>query len=109
MHDIRYRVPDPRTREQFEIEGTIVEVRGNRHCTVFPDSVYESGEAVEFDSRYDYDPGPSTWSALRKAASNIAIATVLFKAWGSGQRHDWRSAPQPNRRGLDGLVLRHAI
>src|SRR5262249_34833819 len=66
----------------------IVEVRGNGHCTVFPGSVHESGEAIEFHSRYDYDPSQSTWSALKKAASNIAIATVLFKAWISGPRHE---------------------
>src|SRR5262249_38127620 len=83
-----YRVPEPRTQEKFGTERMIVEVRGNRLCTVFPGSVHETGEAIEFHSRYDYDPSQSTWGALRKAASMIAIATVLFKAWMSGQRHE---------------------
>jgi hypothetical protein len=66
----------------------IVEVRGNRFCTVFPGSVHESGEAIEFDNPRDYRPGQSTWNELRKAASKIAIATALFKAWMSEPRHE---------------------
>jgi len=83
-----YRVPKPRNHEKFGTERMIVEVRGNGHCTVFPGSVHEGGEAIEFDSRYDYDPSPSTWSELRKAAGKIAIATVLSKSWMSGSHHE---------------------
>jgi putative DNA primase/helicase len=36
----------------------------------------------------NFRTSPSTWSALTKAASKIAIATVLFKAWISGPRHE---------------------
>src|SRR5262249_44016075 len=83
-----YRVPEPGTLEKFGAGQTIVEVRGNRHCTVFPGSVHETGELIEFDSRYDYDPSQSTWNELRKAAGNIAVATVLSKSWMSGSRHE---------------------
>jgi hypothetical protein len=83
-----YRVQQAQTHERFGTEGTIIEVRGDRHCTVFPGSVHESGEVTEFDNPDDYDAAQSTWNELRKAASKIAIATVLFEAWISGQRHE---------------------
>jgi hypothetical protein len=47
-----------------------------------------SGEFIEFNNPNDYDPARSTWDELRKAASKSAIATVLFKAWIAGQRHE---------------------
>jgi hypothetical protein len=64
-----YRLPEPGTHEKFGTEGIIVKVRGNRICTVFPGSVHDSGEAIEFDNPHDYRLGQSTWSELRKAAS----------------------------------------
>jgi hypothetical protein len=60
----------------------------DRHCTVFPGSVHESGEIIEFDNPDDYDPAQSTWDELKKAGSRIAVATVLFKAWASSPRHE---------------------
>jgi putative DNA primase/helicase len=83
-----YRVPEPGTQEKFQADAMIVEVRGNKCCTVFPGSVHESGEAIEFDNPQDYRPGQSTWNELKEAASKIAIATALFKAWVRGQRHE---------------------
>ena len=83
-----YRVPDSQTQETFQSTGMIVEVRGNRRCTVFPGSVHESDEPIEFDNPHDYRPGQSTWNELRKAASKIAIATALFKPWMSRPRHE---------------------
>ena len=62
--------------------------RGNRLCTVFPGSVHESGEAIEFDNPDDYEPASATWNELSKAASKIAIAAALFKTWMSGPRHE---------------------
>ena len=57
-----YRAPEPETNEEFGTEEMIVEVRGNRLCTVFPGSVYVSGEAIAFDDRHDNCPGQSTWN-----------------------------------------------
>jgi hypothetical protein len=54
----------------------IIEMRGNRCCTVFPASRHESGEFVEFDSQDDYVPANSTWEELKRASIKIAIATV---------------------------------
>jgi hypothetical protein len=48
-----YRAPEPETNEECGTEEMIVEVRGNRLCTVFPGSVYVSGEAIAFDDRHD--------------------------------------------------------
>ena len=66
----------------------ILEIRGNNRCTVFPGSVHESGEPIEFENPDNYDPFPSTWKNLKRAASKIAIATELFKAWVPGIRHE---------------------
>jgi hypothetical protein len=106
-----YRVPEPRTQEKFKTDGMIVEVRGNRLCTVFPGSVHESGEAIEFDNPHDYRPGQSTWNELKRAASKIAIATGLFKAWVPGQRHELTlcTAAKLARLGWSADEARHLI
>jgi Bifunctional DNA primase/polymerase, N-terminal len=101
-----YRVPQSGTHEQFKSQGMIVEVRGNRLCTVFPGSVHGSGEPIEFDNPHDYNPGQSTWDDLKKAASKVAIATELFKAWTSGPRHELALCTAANWLDSDGLVLR---
>ena len=46
----------PKAHEKFKAEGMIIEIRGNRHCTVFPGSVHESGETIEFENPDNYDP-----------------------------------------------------
>ena len=48
-----YRAPEPETNEECGTEEMIVEVRGNRLCTVLPGSVHVSGEAIAFDDRHD--------------------------------------------------------
>ena len=45
-----YRVPKPKAHEQFKAEGMILEIRGNNRCTVFPGSVHETGEPIEFEN-----------------------------------------------------------
>jgi Bifunctional DNA primase/polymerase, N-terminal len=42
-----YRVPDAETHCKFQADGMIVEVRGNKLCTVFPGSIHESDEPVD--------------------------------------------------------------
>jgi putative DNA primase/helicase len=85
-----YRVPHPGNRMPFQAERMIVEVRGNGCCTVFPGSVHESGERVEFDNPDDFVPLRSTWAELTRAAKKIAIATVLYRHWSQDNhcRHD---------------------
>jgi hypothetical protein len=89
----------------------IVEIRGNKHCTVFPGSIHESDEPVEFDNPHDYRPGQSTWNELKRAASEIAIATELFKAWVPGQRHELTlcTAAKLARLGWSADEARHLI
>ena len=57
----------------------ILEIRGNKRCTVFPGSVHETGEPIEFENPDNYDPFSSTWKDLKRAGSKIAIATDYRK------------------------------
>ena len=82
-----YRAPDCKNRGAFESTDMIVELRGDKHFTIFPGSVHPSGEPVEFENSADFTPAPSTWQVLHDAASRIAIATVLYKRWKNGIRH----------------------
>ena len=66
-----YRAPEPRTQEKLKADGMIVEVRGNRLCTVFPGSVHVSGEAIAFDDRHDNCPG-----RRRGAIQSLSIGTT---------------------------------
>ena len=63
-----YRAPEPRTQEKLKADGMIVEVRGNRICTVLPGSVYVSGEAIAFDDRHDNCQ--STWNYSKNTRSH---------------------------------------
>ena len=73
-------------KEAFVVSGeTIIELRGNRHLTVFPGSTHPSGEIIEFDQ--PGDPGSADWIDLQNAIRKIAIATVLSKSWILGSRH----------------------
>jgi putative DNA primase/helicase len=83
-----YRVPKVKAEQQFTANGMILEIRGNNRCTVFPGSVHPSGEVVEFENADDYDPASSTWKDLKRAGSQIAIATELYKKWFPGTRHE---------------------
>jgi putative DNA primase/helicase len=85
-----FRVPDVESHKEFRSDGMIVEVRGNGRCTVFPGSVHESGESIEFENPDDYVPSTTTWAELTRASRNIAIATVLYRHWSQGNhcRHD---------------------
>ena len=64
----------------------IIEVRGNDNQTVFPGSIHESGEAITFES--EGEPAQTDWQTLEVAARKIAVATVIYKAWEGGNRHE---------------------
>jgi AAA domain/Bifunctional DNA primase/polymerase, N-terminal len=69
----------------------IVELRmggGNKGAqTVFPGSVHESGEAIEWVR--DGEPAKSTFAELRTAVNKIAAATILIRGFPAmGSRHD---------------------
>jgi putative DNA primase/helicase len=83
-----YRVPSPKGKDVLnsaENARPIVEIRGNGQQTVFPGSEHESGEAIEFDS--EGAAGTSSWEELTEAAARLSIATILFKSWKQGRRH----------------------
>lgn len=82
-----YQAADAGRRRSYDdrFEGSIVEVRGTGHQTVFPGSVHESDELVRFDE--DGVPAVTDWETLVRAARKIAIATMLRKDWTSGHRH----------------------
>ena len=82
-----YRVTDSKSREAFESQSMIIEVRADKHFTVFPGSVHPSGEPIEFVNPNDFTPARSTRQQLHDAATRIAIATVLYKRWTPGVRH----------------------
>jgi len=83
-----YRVRKPNAQERFIADGMILEIRGNNRCTIFPGSVHPSGETIEFEKPDNYEPSSSTWKALKRAGSKIAIATELSKFWSPGIRHE---------------------
>jgi putative DNA primase/helicase len=83
-----YQVRSPKNVVAFVGDGeTILEIRGNKHLTVFPGSVHTSGEPIEFEKGCDGDPGLTEWAELESAARRIAVATLLFKSWTPGSRH----------------------
>ena len=84
-----YRVPDSKNREAFESINMIVELRGDKHFTVFPGSVHPTGEPIEFVDPNDFTPARSSWQELHRGATRVAIATVLYKRWNQGVRHQF--------------------
>ena len=82
-----YRVPDPGKSRKLAASGlgSIVELRSNGQQTVFPGSIHESGEPITFEM--DGEPAKVTWAELEQGIVKIALATVLFKRWTSGNRH----------------------
>lgn len=84
-----YRVEDdPGGTQQFQFSnhGMLCEYRSDGAQTVFPPSIHESGEEIEFVSMGD--PGEVTREVLINAVGRLAAATVLAKLWAEGSRHD---------------------
>ncbi len=83
-----YRVRKLKAVAQFIGKEMILEIRGSNRCTVFPGSIHTSGEVIEFENPDDYEPSTSTWKALKRSGSQIAIAHELSKVWSLGNRHE---------------------
>src|SRR5262249_14474309 len=85
-----YTVEDCKSIEKFtnpeDKKSMVIELRGNCHYTVFPGSVHESNEAIEFIDP-NATPVNASWTDLKSAVSKIAISTLLFKKWNDGIRH----------------------
>ena len=66
-------------------EGCLVEYRANGSNTVFPTSVYDSGEHREFYN--EGEPAVVDREALQFCVAKIAAAALLAKHWNEGSRH----------------------
>jgi hypothetical protein len=72
-------------RELIEIRAQNATGDGCGHQTVFPGSVHESGEAIDFDNAVEpteIDAGDLIW-----AVAKLATASTIAKGWTSG-RHE---------------------
>jgi hypothetical protein len=67
-------------------QAVLLELRGDRHQTVFPGSTHPSGEAVAWDS--DGTPAEGSEEGLMAACSRLAAAAMLMKAAPEKGRHD---------------------
>jgi len=72
-------------RELIEIRAQNATGDGCGHQTVFPGSVHESGETIEFDN--EREPTEIEAGELIWAVAKLATASTIAKAWTSG-RHE---------------------
>lgn len=72
-------------RELIEIRAQNASGDGCGHQTVFPGSVHESGELIEFDN--DLEPTEVDAGELIWAVAKLATASAIAKGWTSG-RHE---------------------
>ena len=63
----------------------LVELRSNGGQTIFPGSIHESGEPVEWER--DGDPATIDGAELERAVRWIAAGSLLVPFWGEGQRN----------------------
>jgi putative DNA primase/helicase len=85
-----YRTQNPGRIKKLAARETIVEVRGTGGQTVFPGSIHESGETIEFSYGSQQTlpvPTETTREFLDAAAIKIAVASVLVDGWTQGKRH----------------------
>src|SRR5262249_34924800 len=61
-----YRVDDIGRHESFVGDTMVIELRGQKHYTLFPGSTHPSGEPIEFSYPEDHTPAASTWTELTK-------------------------------------------
>lgn len=66
--------------------GMIVEIRSTGAQTVFPPSLHESNEAIEWVE--DNEPTVVEFSLLHVAVSRLAAAALIARFWPKGSRHD---------------------
>jgi len=63
----------------------LVELRGNGGQTIFPGSIHESGEAVEWER--DGEPATIDGAELERAVRWIAAGSLLVPFWNEGRRN----------------------
>jgi putative DNA primase/helicase len=84
-----YRIGDSRKTKQFKDPSSgamIVEFRGNGGHTVFPGSVHETGEPIEFCG-HPGDPAEVDGDSLHRRCVLVAIGSLIIPHWNQGSRH----------------------
>lgn len=87
-----YNSDFPRTQkfstpfESDEKKATIVEIRSTGGQTVFPPSIHESGESIEWFA--DGEPLKIDAKDLRRSVALLASACILLPFWRDSIRHD---------------------
>jgi hypothetical protein len=113
-----YRVDEVPTIEKFRppeppsvlCKPDILEVRGNGHQTVWPGSIHESGEVIEWES--DVPITEISYGKLRPAIQQLVAASWLCTVWGKGNSRDELAnalAGGMLRDGNDAEVVKHFL
>lgn len=94
-----YQVKDCGQPQQFKcsVSSILVEYRSTNQQTVFPPSMHEEGEIIEF-SRLD-EPARIMRADLLRAVKEVASAALISSFWREGSRHSATMA-------LSGALLR---
>jgi len=94
-----YTVENCGDTQRFQFAGNVLlEYRANGGQTVFPPSVHESGEVVEFSATEL--PANISRAGLLRVAGKLAACSLLGRNWKGGNRHDATLA-------LSGALLRN--
>lgn len=83
-----FRINEPGGAKKFQAPGVgvLLEYRANKSMTVFPPSIHESGEPIEFTS--EGEPRTISRTELLAAVGRVAACSLLAKNWHEGSRHD---------------------
>lgn len=83
-----YRASGAETRKfPLTNEAMVLELRATGCQTVFPPSVHESGEAIQWE--INDDPATVEFAQLSDAAAELAAASAILRHWPTeGGRHD---------------------
>ncbi|MDP9364209.1 MAG: phage/plasmid primase, P4 family [Chloroflexota bacterium] len=89
-----YRCSEPFRVEKFEDPlpekagglGTILEIRGTGHQTVFPGGTHPSGEPIRWDE--EDEAAEASVEELRRTGGRLAAMVLLASRFGSGVRHE---------------------
>jgi hypothetical protein len=79
-HHLYTTDPLAKTAKFKDVDGTmLVEIRGDRHQTIFPPSLHPSGEEVFWEK--DVEPTRVSGQNLQEHVSTLAAAAVIARHW----------------------------
>jgi hypothetical protein len=102
-----YKFQDHDRQMLCELRANKTRADGEGLQTVFPDSVHESGEKIEWDADTDDDISTVPPEDLHKAVARVAVAAYLIRL-GWAQEPAIAFAQAPDNRKLDGVDVRAA-